>query len=83
MIKRAAGQEWNPMVRLAAAIFLTTVSAATLPAQNKDDLFELEERAVRDAVDRVAPSVVRIDTVGGLEHLDDVLLGEGPTTGVV
>lgn len=71
------------MVRLAAAIFLTTVSAATLPAQNKDDLFELEERAVRDAVDRVAPSVVRIDTVGGLEHLDDVLLGEGPTTGVV
>lgn len=44
---------------------------------------ELEEQAVRAAVAHVAPSVVRIETIGGLEQVDEVLLGEGPTTGLV
>ena len=32
---------------------------------------------------RVAPSVVRIETVGGLERVGKVLVGTGPTTGLI
>ncbi len=48
-----------------------------------DDLDAQEQKALSDAVDRVAPSVVRIETVGGLERVDKVLFGAGPTTGLV
>src|SRR5208282_2874215 len=48
-----------------------------------EDLNTLEQKALIDAVDRVAPSVVRIETVGGLERVDRVLFGAGPTTGLI
>jgi serine protease Do len=48
-----------------------------------EDLVSLEQKAFRAAVDRVAPSVVRIETIGGLERIGRVLFGTGPTTGVV
>ena len=48
-----------------------------------EDLDAQEQKALSDAVDRVAPSVVRIETVGGLERVDKVLFGAGPTTGLV
>ena len=48
-----------------------------------EDLSTLEQKALVAAVDRVAPSVVRIETIGGLERVDRVLFGTGPTTGLV
>ena len=48
-----------------------------------DDLAILEEEAMREAVARVAPAVVRIETVGGLERVGQTLIGSGPTTGLV
>jgi serine protease Do len=48
-----------------------------------DDLAAREETALREAVERVAPSVVKIETIGGLERVGDVLLGDGPTTGLI
>jgi serine protease Do len=47
------------------------------------DLHELEEQAVLSAVSTVAPSVVKIETLGGLEKVGGVLVGTGPTTGLV
>lgn len=47
------------------------------------DVAGLEEEAINAAVARVAPSVVRIETVGGLDRIGEVLLGDGPTTGLV
>ncbi|MCR4413427.1 MAG: PDZ domain-containing protein [Thermoguttaceae bacterium] len=47
------------------------------------DLSLSEQKAFRAAVDRVAPSVVRIETVGGLERVGQVVFGAGPTTGLV
>lgn len=47
------------------------------------DSAELEEQAIRAAADAVAPSVVRIETVGGLERVGKALAGTGPTTGLV
>ncbi len=46
------------------------------------DLPLLEEEAMKAAVARVAPAVVRIETVGGLERLGELLVGTGATTGL-
>jgi serine protease Do len=48
-----------------------------------EDLDSLEQKAIKDAVDRVAPSVVRIETIGGLEQVEDVRFGAGSTTGLI
>ena len=61
---------------------LASSSPAPRPPRAQD-LDALEQKALSDAVDRVAPSVVRIETVGGLERVDKVLFGAGPTTGLV
>lgn len=42
-----------------------------------------EEQAFKQASALVAPSIVRIQTVGGLDRVGRVLLGTGPTTGVI
>src|SRR5215470_4530422 len=42
-----------------------------------------EEQAMKEAVARVAPSVVRIETVGGLEKVGQILISTGPTTGLI
>ena len=47
-----------------------------------DDTAAEEQAAFAAAVDRVAPAVVQIETVGGLERVEGVLLGTGPTTGL-
>lgn len=52
-------------------------------AMAEDDIAALEEQAMNAAVAKVAPAVVRIETVGGLNRVGDVLLGDGPTTGLV
>jgi serine protease Do len=53
------------------------------PAFADDDLELREQSALQAAVDRVAPSVVSIETVGGLERVDRLLVGNGPTTGLI
>ena len=48
-----------------------------------DDLPGREEQAMKAAVARVASSVVRIETLGGLETVGNLLVGTGPTTGLI
>lgn len=55
--------------------------SGSLLAQNS--LVTLEEKAFKEAVALVEPSVVRIETVGGLDRVGDILANEGPTTGVI
>ena len=71
---------WVLAVLALAALSSRLLGADTKPAQ---DLLELEQQAINAATARVAPSVVRIDTFGGLERVGDVLLSTGPTTGLV
>jgi serine protease Do len=52
-------------------------------AKAEDDITLREEAALKVAVDRIAPSVVRIETLGGLESVGEVLVGTGPTTGLI
>ena len=48
-----------------------------------DDVEEAEEKAFREAAALAEPSIVRIQTVGGLDRVGQILAAEGPTTGVV
>lgn len=61
--------------------------APAFAADEEDDLDALQEKAFREAVAKVAPSVVRVETIGGLEQIGQgqakVLVGTGPTTGLV
>jgi serine protease Do len=52
-------------------------------ASAADDLELAEQKAFRAAIDKAAPAVVRIETIGGLERVHGMLFGTGPTTGVV
>jgi serine protease Do len=65
---------------VAMAIF-PAIAAGPLFAQ--DDLSLREEKAIQAAVAAVAPSVVRIETLGGLETVGGMLVGTGPTTGLI
>jgi serine protease Do len=70
------------LAALAAAVVL-------LPAWAAEDVNELKERAVKDAVKKVTPSVVMIETSGGTEIITagpkgaKIRKGIGPTSGVV
>jgi len=65
-----------------AALSLALVSLGAIPAAAAE-LEILEQQAFQAAVRRVTPSVVRIETIGGLEEVGGVLFGTGPTTGLV
>ncbi|MEN6494915.1 MAG: PDZ domain-containing protein [Thermoguttaceae bacterium] len=66
-----------------AATALLAVFLLTGVARAAEDIIQLEQQTYQAAVDRVAPAVVRIETVGGLEQVGKVQFGTGPTTGLV
>lgn len=61
---------------------LGLVLGSPLPAQSPS-LTLLEERAFQQAVATAERSVVRIETIGGVDLLGELLTATGPTTGVV
>ncbi len=67
-------------MRLLLCIFALLVAPAVVAAQ---DIQEEEEKALLAAVDKIAPSVVKIETFGGLEKVGKLLVGTGPTTGLI
>ena len=64
-------------------LFLVSFLGWSGQSTAQEDLAEQEEQALRSAVAAVAPSVLRIETVGGVERIGEFLVGEGPTTGLV
>lgn len=60
---------------------LLCLSPSALSAQ--DSLLALEEQAFKEATAKVAPSVVQIQTFGGLDRVGETLTGTGPTAGVI
>ncbi|MCA9112671.1 MAG: PDZ domain-containing protein, partial [Planctomycetaceae bacterium] len=65
-----------PILFLFIAIPTSVVSA-------DKHLEALEEQAYREAAAIAAPSIVRIETVGGLDVVNGLLTPSGPTTGVI
>ncbi len=70
-------------ILLLFAIALLCDAAPTQGLASPDDLAALEEQAMQAAAAQVAPSVVRIETLGGAEQVDGQLVSSGATTGVV
>lgn len=72
---------------LVCAALLGCAGGLARAADDDADVEALEEAAMRKAVQLVSPAVVRIETVGGLEQIgqgpDKMLVGTGPTTGLV
>lgn len=71
-------------------IISIVLTAGMLPGSPRETAFGqsselaiLEEQAFKQAVAFVEPSVVRIQTVGGLDRVGQILTNTGPTTGVV
>jgi serine protease Do len=69
----------------AAATFALLLTACIAPSvsQAQEDLSLREEAAFRAAAAQVAPSVVAIETVGGLDMLGEMTVGTGPTGGLI
>ena len=64
-----------------AALMSWTALATNANAQST--IGEQEELVIKQAVESISNSVVRIETLGGLEKVGQVLVGTGPTTGVI
>lgn len=67
-------------INLLLVVFLSVVSA---DIYGQDDPEQLEEAAVRAAVKKVEPSVIRFETIGGNNRVDGVIVANGPSTGLV
>ncbi|MHB8900532.1 MAG: trypsin-like peptidase domain-containing protein, partial [Thermoguttaceae bacterium] len=61
----------------AALCLLVSAAAAA------DDSAAVRQEAFRQAVARVLPAVVQVETVGGAEEVEGLAVGTGPTTGLV
>ncbi|MCA9248531.1 MAG: PDZ domain-containing protein [Planctomycetales bacterium] len=65
------------------AIGFAMAAGSALAQNTAGDLIALEEQAFAAAAQRVEPSVVRIETIGGVERVGDLLTGAGPSTGLL
>ena len=72
-------------ISIVLAIVLATVLPGAAFGQERESvsLAALEQRAFREAAAFAAPSVVRVETVGGRERIGRVATATGPTTGLV
>jgi serine protease Do len=66
-----------------AAMLLASAAAAIVAAAPPAALNAREEAAFRAAAAAVAPSVVSIETIGGLDSVGELLIGSGPSSGVI
>jgi serine protease Do len=62
---------------------LLAIDSSLLADESQEDIEKAEEQAFKQASALVSQSVVRIDTVGGLDIVGKILTSTGPTTGVV
>lgn len=74
---------WLALIVCGAACLGGAPATRLLAADPRAELEASEEQAIKQAVALVAPSLVRIETVGGLDRVGQVLTPTGPTTGVV
>lgn len=70
------------VVLLCCASFIHPYIQRTTLAQ-EHEINALEEEAFKAATAKAEPSIVQIQTIGGLDVIGDMVAGTGPTTGVV
>lgn len=70
-------RDFFPLLMSLAVVCSLTVSAPAAPFPDEDGA------AIKRATVQASPSIVRIETIGGLDVVDGELAGTGPTTGVI
>ncbi|MFT7639477.1 MAG: serine protease Do, partial [Pirellulaceae bacterium] len=65
------------------SLFTALASLLIVAVGRGQDVTEQEEVAFKSAVKHAASSVVRVETFGGLEKVGQLLVGTGPTTGLI
>ncbi|WP_437187526.1 PDZ domain-containing protein [Planctomicrobium sp. SH668] len=78
---RSASHSLSRLVRTGLAILV--LLSAMKSIAHAADLRLLEQQAIQKAVASVDASIVRIETVGGVDLVGDLLTGTGATTGIV
>ena len=81
--RSSSGTVFFTIMQLMSFLFVVSMAVASKTMAADGVIEALEETAFKQAAALADPSVVRIETVGGLEQVDEVLLGAGPTSGVV
>jgi serine protease Do len=74
---------WPIACRALAGIMTLLASLPGVTLRAEEQLEALEERTFREAAALAASSLVRIETVGGLDLVGQLLSSSAPTTGVV
>jgi serine protease Do len=86
-IAKVRSANCKPGIRSLLLVICALQLAVTLPAYAQDNaeasLETREEVALKAAADAVAPSVVQLRTIGGLDSVEGTVLADGPTTGIV
>lgn len=65
------------------AVISITANVSVSAAPPSAELESAEEQSFQQATARVTPSIVRIETVGGLDRISGQLVANGPTTGLI
>ncbi len=78
MLETPATRRFRLMLCLVLGVLGVAVDLIAAPFPGND-----AERVIKQAVIAASPSIVRIETVGGADVVDEMLTGTGPTTGVV
>ncbi|MGW8257731.1 MAG: S1C family serine protease, partial [Thermoguttaceae bacterium] len=71
------------MIRDKLSIVVWIILLMPAVVQAADGFGLVSRTTLMAAVEQVAPSVVCIETIGGLDRLEGVLLGSAPTTGLI
>ena len=71
------------MMHKYALPFVFCMTAHAMAQGQPTSLETLEQKALRAAADQVADCVVQIETIGGSEKVGKLLVGAGPTTGLI
>ncbi len=75
---------FRPAPALLFALLISCAACRGLLAQDDPGLLLSQEQvALRAAAQAVAECVVQIETLGGLEKIEGLLVGTGPTTGLI
>jgi serine protease Do len=81
--RRMPFSPWRTIALAAAIVNLGLPPACLFASDPRAALEAKEEQTIKQAAAIVAPSLVRIETVGGLDRVGQVLTATGPTTGVI
>lgn len=73
----------NPLRFLSALLVIAAFTGTAQAQPSQEDLELAEEQAFKQAAAFAAPSIVRIDTVGGLDVVGQIRTSTAPTSGVV